>query len=405
MRLAFVSVSSQIGGSEVLLLQLLKELRASRPEWVLHLVVPAEGPLAARAVELGAGVAVVPMPAALQRLGEWATRAGRPMVLALRLARAALGVPGYEARLARALAAIDPDVIHSNGLKAHVIAARMTRRRAALVWHLHEYVGARPVSRLLVRHYAGRPDAIVTNSNSVAADVRAVAGAGVNVRVIHNAVDLERFTPEGAAADLDARASMPPAPDGTVRAGLVATFSRWKGHETFLRAMASIPAADRVRGYVIGGALYDTDGSQHSLADLQALAAALGVGDRVGFTGFIEAPETALRALDIVVHASTEPEAFGLVIAEGMACGRAVVTSATGGSAELVRDGENAVTHRPADHQGLAACLSKLASDGPMRRRLGSAAREVAARRFDSRRLAEQFAEVYRGAREMRAKR
>lgn len=400
---AFLSVSSQVGGSEMLLLQLLKELRAARPGWILHVVVPGDGPLAVRAADLGARVTIVPMPAGLLRLGEWGSR-GRRVLLPWRLARAAFGVPGYQARLERALAAIGPDVIHSNGFKAHIMAARIKRGAAALVWHIHEYVGSRPVTRLLVRHYAGRPDAIVANSSSVAADVRTVAGPRRNVHVIHNAVDLERFSPLGAAADLDARASMAAAPAGTVRAGLVATFSRWKGHETFLRALAALPGTDRVRGYVVGGALYDTDGSQHSMAGLHALAAELGVGDRVGFTGFIESPETALRALDIVVHASTEPEAFGLVIAEGMACGRAVVTSGTGGSAELVRDGEDAVVHKPADHASLAACLSRLAADAALRQRLGAAARDTAIRRFDARRLADQFAAVYDDACVMRAR-
>jgi glycosyltransferase involved in cell wall biosynthesis len=47
-------------------------------------------------------------------------------------------------------------------------------------------------------------------------------------------------------------------------------------------------------------------------------------------------PADAMRALDVVVHASTDPEPFGLVVAEAMACGRAVTTSGTGGASELI---------------------------------------------------------------------
>ncbi len=402
MRVAFVSVSSQLGGSEVLLLQLMKELRSSRSDWNLHLILPADGPLAARAAGLDVAVSIVPMPAALLRLGEGSSNGAARAPLLVRLMRAAADVPGYQRQLSRALAAIDPDIIHSNGFKAHIVTARLNRGRAALVWHIHEYVAARPVTRLLVRRYAGRANAIVANSESVRHDVRTLIRSAV--RVIHNAVDLERFSPAGDVADLDARASMSPAPRGTVRVGLVATFGRWKGHETFLRSMALLDPADGVRGYVVGGALYDTQGSQHSLSELRARAAALSVSDRVGFTGFVEAPETALRALDIVVHASTEPEAFGLVIAEGMACGRAVITSGTGGAAELVRDGQDAVIHAAADHVALAARVAQLAADQPMRERLGAEARETALRRFDARRLADQFAEWYDDARAMRAR-
>ena len=57
-----------------------------------------------------------------------------------------------------------------------------------------------------------------------------------------------------------------------------------------------------------------------------------GLESRVGFTGFVQDSATAMRALDIVVHASTDPEPFGLVIAEAMACGKPVVASRAGGA-------------------------------------------------------------------------
>jgi glycosyltransferase involved in cell wall biosynthesis len=218
------------------------------------------------------------------------------------------------------------------------------------------------------------------------------------VQVIHNGVDLERFSPTGAVADLDRLAGLPPASPETIRIGFLATFSRWKGHETFLRALSLLPASVPVRGYVIGGAVYDTAGSQHSLAELRASAAALGLGERVAFTGFLHQSDEAIRALDLVVHASTEPEAFGLVIAEAMACGRAVVTSATGGAGELIKDGEDGLVHRPGNAADLADRLGRLAADRGLRARLGEAARRTAVRRFDARRLAGEFGEVYRDA-------
>src|SRR4029079_5315605 len=106
---------------------------------------------------------------------------------------------------------------------------------------------------------------------------------------IYNAVDLDACSPQGDRLDLDRLAQMPQAPDGTIRVGLVATFARWKGHETFLRALQRL-AASGVRGYVIGGPLYDTAGSQHTLDELRAMAASLGLHDRVGFTGFVAQP-------------------------------------------------------------------------------------------------------------------
>jgi glycosyltransferase involved in cell wall biosynthesis len=104
-----------------------------------------------------------------------------------------------------------------------------------------------------------------------------------------------------------------------------------------------------------------------------------------------------MRALDVVVHASTEPEPFGMVIAEAMGCGRAVVISGAGGAAELVAEGIDGLSHPPGDHDALARCLDRLIDDGDLRARLGAAARATAERRFDPDRLAGQLVPLYAG--------
>jgi glycosyltransferase involved in cell wall biosynthesis len=395
MRVAYISVSDQMGGSEAMLLQTAAELRRSRPAWSLHLVLPGGGPLADRAAALGMHVTVLPMPSSLARLGESGLRSMRRGAAGVRLVRAALDLPAYERQLRTVMENVRPDVLHSNGFKAHVLASRARRTGRHVLWHVHEYISTRPFTRRLLRHYAARGTLIVANSESVASDVRGAIGARTNVRVIYNAVDLGRFSPGGAAADLDLLAGLAPAPPGTVRVGLVATFSKWKGHDTFLRAVAALPLSCRVRAYIVGGAVYDTDGSQYSLEELRALAAAHGVGARVGFTGFVQDSDRVMRALDVIVHASTTPEPFGLVIAEAMASGRPLVTSATGGAAELVRAGEDALTHRPGNAADLSAAIQALAGDSSLRTRLGEAARATALRRFDARRLADEFASAY----------
>jgi glycosyltransferase involved in cell wall biosynthesis len=215
------------------------------------------------------------------------------------------------------------------------------------------------------------------------------------VKTIYNAVDLDNFSPVGPTLDLDSLSGFGPATPETIRVGLLGTLARWKGHETFLRAMALIPADVPARGYIAGGALYQTNGSQHSLAELKQLAGKLGVADRVGFTGFVDEPAAAMRSLDIVVHASTEPEPFGLVIVEGMACGRAVIASEGGGARELITVETNALGHAPGDANALAKCITRLATDSDLRRRLGEAGRSTAEQRFDRARLATELIPEY----------
>jgi glycosyltransferase involved in cell wall biosynthesis len=394
MRIAFASVSDQLGGSEVSLLEIIRVLRHAHPSWDLHLIAPGAGPLAGRAEALGATVAILPMPLSLARLGEHGSGGRGRAGFAIRLMQAASDVPAYQQALRRTLDAFDADVLHTNGFKAHITGAR-ARAGAALVWHIHEYVSSRPVSRALLRRYAGRCAAIIANSHSVADDVRAVVGTAAPIRVIYNAVNLAAFEPSGQAADLDALAALPPVAPGTLRVGLVGTFAKWKGHETFLRAIALLPRGIPVRAYIIGAPLYETQGSQHSLEALQALAQSLQIEDRVAFTGFVDGVAPVFRALDIAVHASTEPEPFGLAIAEAMACGRAVTTSATGGAAELVQPGVDALTHRPGDAADLARTIEVLAVDTPRRRRLEEAARASALRQFDAAGLAGTLSDTY----------
>ncbi|HVL67930.1 MAG TPA: glycosyltransferase family 4 protein [Vicinamibacterales bacterium] len=394
MRLAYLSVSAQLGGSEIVLLQLLSEIRRQRPAWETHLVAPADGPLTRRAAAAGSTVHVVPMPAAVARLGEH--RRGSVVGAAARTALAVRSLWGYERRLGHALGAIRPDVVHSNGLKAHVLSAR-TAVAARRVWHVHDYVSPRPLTRRLLRRYATTCDSCVAASVSVGEDAsRALTGALRSpVQVIPNGIDVERFTPEGPCADLDRLAGLPPVAPGTLRVGLVGTFARWKGHEIFLRALAQVPATVALRGYIVGAPLYDTAGSQFSLQELRAIAREDGCGGRVAFTGFVEDVPAVMRALDVVVHASTSPEPFGLVVAEAMACGRPVISTALGGAAEVLEPGDTALVYHAPDPAALAAAIEELSADAGLRCRLGTRGRSVAVAKHGAERYGRAFIDLY----------
>jgi len=393
MRVAFLSVSAGFGGSESALWQLVRGIRRLAPATECVVIVPSDGTLSERVREAGGTVRVVPMPDALRAFGEWSLRGASAARRSAALLTAVSAVGPYQRVLEAALDDIDPDVIHTNGFKMHVLGSRAAPRGTAVVWHLHEFVSPRPLSRRLLRHHASHAAAIVANSDSVAADARHALGDAARVMRVYNAVDLEEFSPCGVAADLDALSGLAAAAPGTIRVGLVATFARWKGHETFLRALCAVTAP--VRAYIVGGPMYDTAGSQYAIDELRAIAASLGLADRVGFTGFVARPAAVMRALDIVVHASTDPEPFGLAIAEGLACGRPVIVSGGGGAAELIEDGRDALSVAPGDSAALAAAINRLASDASIRERLGAAGRATAVRRFDPDAFTRAFLDVY----------
>jgi glycosyltransferase involved in cell wall biosynthesis len=389
-RVVYLNPSGKMGGAETSLRQVLASVREAQPEWELFLVLGEDGPLAAVAGALGVHVIVQPFPPAMRRLGDaGGTRS---------LATASMATAKYTFGLSRLLRGLRPDIVHTNGLKMHLLGAWTRPARCKMVWHIHDYVGARRSSRRLLGLFRRRSSGAIANSRSVAVDLHRVF-PGLRVVSIYNAIDLQRFSPSGTRLDLDAKAGLQPAEPGTVRVGLVATFAKWKGHNIFLEALAGLSSRVPVRGYILGGPIYQTDGSQWSEQELHQEADRLGLTGKVGFTGFLEDTPAAMRSLDIIVHASTEPEPFGMVIIEGMACGKAVIASQAGGAAELFVDGENALAHRPGDAAELARQIERLAEDAPLREALGRAGRLTAERLFHGRRLAAELLEFYREVR------
>ena len=395
MKIVYLNASGQMGGAERSLLDFMASLRAADPQVALELIAGAGGAFLDQARALGVEAHPLLYPRALARLGDAGGRAHLPGTLG----RASISAPSvalYTLRLRRALAAAAPDLIHTNGFKMHLLGAWAAPRGVPVLWHVHDYISSRPLMARLMRAQAGRCTAVVANSLSVADDVRAACGARLRVFPIHNAVDLRRFSPAGPALDLDRLAGLAPPSRPVVRIGLVATMARWKGHEVFLRALKMLSGDPPVRGYVVGGALYETEGSQCDLEELRCLAGSLGLAGRVGFTGFVDDAAAAMRALDVVVHASTQPEPFGLVVAEAMACGRAVVVSRGGGTAEIVTPGEDALVHEAGCVPALAGRMGELARDPALRAALGAKAAQSARRRFARERLAEQLMPIYR---------
>jgi glycosyltransferase involved in cell wall biosynthesis len=392
-----------LGGAEMCLLDILATLGPARPAWQISVVLGADGPLRTEVEALGVGCTVLPLPRNVTRLGDaglgGGSRGGSSgLHLATRGPGAAVTTTAYLRRLRRFLRAEAPDRIQTSSMKAHVLGAWAAPRGVPVIWHVHDYVGSRPVMSRLLRWSARRSVAAVGVSPSVAADAARVLGPRVPVHTITNAIDLERFSPgPGDGGALDAAAGLPPAPADTVRVGLVATFARWKGHEVFLDAVAQIGAEVPCRFYIVGGPIYQSLGSQYTLDELRARATALGLNGRLGFAGYQADPAGALRALDVVVHASTRPEPFGRVIVEGMACGRAVVAIRAGGAAELFDDGTTALGCPPNDPAALAGAIVRLVADPGLRSRLGAAGRQAALARFDRRRLAAEWIALYEG--------
>lgn len=404
MRIAFLNPSGNMGGAERVLLDLVRGLQALHPEWQLYVIVTGEGELSRELADAGVRCDVLPFPASLARLGD--AHVSSEKFAAARMGSLLLAAPAtisYVARVRRLLREYAPDIVHTNGLKMHAIGALTKPPGSKLVWHMHDFVSSRRVMAPTLRYLSRRCSLGIANSNSVADDLRKVCRDRLPVTTILNAVNLASFRPDGSRLDLDSLCIPVERARQVVRVGLVASMAPWKGHAVFLRAIASIDRNLSIRAYVIGGPIYETATDQRTLEGLKKLADSLGISDRVCFTGFVDDIPAAMRALDIVVHASTAPEPFGLVITEAMASGRPVIVSALGGAAEIVEGGEFALSAAPGDVAALSRQIVTLAGDPALRDSMGKEGRREAERRFDSRSFTRAFATAYQSVNAGRA--
>jgi len=185
------------------------------------------------------------------------------------------------------------------------------------------------------------------------------------------------MTPEGLEADgfahgADAQAfrqrhGLPP---GLPLVGMVGCLVDWKGHDVFLEACAQVlPHTDA--GAMIVGAEPDASGGM--LARLREKARALGLADRVWFTGHETDVASAMAVCRVVVHASIAPEPFGRVLLEAMALGRAVVATRDGGPGEIIASGHDGLLVAAGDSRAMAEAIRLLLTDTRLRERLGGA--------------------------------
>jgi glycosyltransferase involved in cell wall biosynthesis len=117
-------------------------------------------------------------------------------------------------------------------------------------------------------------------------------------------------------------------------------------------------------------------GAGDSQSDFEALARTLGIEERVHFAGFV--PRTEIGSHFSAAHAFASPsycEGMSIAVLEAMSAGLPVVVTRTGGTDELVQEGENGLTFDWADVDALAGHLRSLATDRAFARRMGVAAR------------------------------
>jgi glycosyltransferase involved in cell wall biosynthesis len=200
-------------------------------------------------------------------------------------------------------------------------------------------------------------------------------------------LDLQRFRPPSPAERADARASLGLAGDELAIA-YVGHLRALKRVDLLVAAVASLAGESiPVRLVLAGGSRGAEDDVQD---ELREQVHALGLEDRLVFTGVVADPRPVLWAADVFALAS-EREGLPNSLLEAMACGLPCVAPASAAGDELLGGGAGLV---PADAPALRDALRTLALDAELRDRLGRLASERAAE-YDVARVAEGYERLY----------
>lgn len=293
------------------------------------------------------------------------------------IAELAYNIPAYLA-LRRAAKEFRPDALYERYNLYYLAGAWLARRfrlpmllevNSPLAEERTKFSGLRlrRLAHALERRVWRAADRVLPVTGVLAEQVMARGVPADRVTVIQNGVVLSRF-------DAAAR----PAEGGPVVLGFVGFVRPWHGLDRVLRALA----ADEGHGMAL-----TVIGDGPVRGELEALAATLGLGGRVRFTGLVDHHEVPrhVAEFDIALQPQVVAYASPLKIFDYMAAGRAIVAPDRPNIREILVHGQTALLFDPAadfdSPDGMWAAIRRLAGDPALRARLGAAARADLERR------------------------
>jgi glycosyltransferase involved in cell wall biosynthesis len=341
-RVLFVTHCGQLSGAELVLCDIVRS----------HLVTPniflfEDGPLRSHFEATGLRAAVSPAMEGLSRI-----RRSGSLSLSVPLFGKMLRTLMHLTRCAR-----QHEVVYANSQKAFILAAFAAELAGRpLIWHLHDIMTEQNFGPNQIRLAIAMANAIaarvIVPSEAAAHAFVAAGGRAGKLRVVPNGISVPEET-----RPLDRRALREELdlPEGFL-INITGRLAPWKGQHVMLQALAMLPEAKCI---IVGSAMFGEDAYAESLR-----RQAEPFGDRVKFLGYRADVPRLMRASDIVIHTSVEPEPFGRVLVEAMLCGTPVGASRLGGVPEILGDHSDALLYTAGDAADLARMLRNFMDHG-----------------------------------------
>ena len=388
-RLLVINHSTQYGGAEKILRDLLSRLPPEEVQ-VLAIVAPGWGP--ARAVWEGIGARCIDLPV------PYFTRVPVPhfggMRLSLQLVRELLKWIYFRRTFRELLHQEAPDLVYASSPHAAIaVEPVLACAHIPWVWQIPDLVKNRWLNRQALRPALRNCKAIMALSRATADSIVRLGADPSKVHQVYGGVDVKSFdlatqsaarfrAEEGIGADVPL-------------VGMFGQVTRWKGWHILVEAIPQVKARfPAARLVFVGRPTREAD--RRYQAALEARLVDLGLDRSVRWTGFREDVPGIMRACDVIVHASIQPEPLGLVIMEGMAARKPVICTSGCGTEEMVTHNETGLVVPPGKPGALADAINKLLSDPPLRVQMGNKGREIVEAQFTHDQRVQAFLKVFR---------
>lgn len=382
MRLMLVSEEGFLGGAQIAIAQLLRELSN-------------------RSVECRA---VVPMPSNYSRLLEKKGIAVSGCRLDELKRDFVRGRPVRRevSNLRSLIRQFKPSVVHADAPWAAFFCILASAREAVpVVCALHSYPEARrPFKRLvfalLKRHIVRRCHSFVVFSDHMLQEVVGSYSFPQNkLRRVAYGLDLQRTKATIAPSEWRARLGIP------ANAVVFATLTRLHPEKGVLDLVeaARIVCERFPRAYFVVAGEEVVTPMEHLgfLPAVESRINSLGLKDRFRLVGFQDDVGSILNASDALIHPSHR-EPFGLAVIEASASGLPVIVSHVGGMLETVVDGKTGLRFPAQDAEQLADRVLALALNPALRRKMGQRGKELVLEKYSLSRMADRMLDIYRNA-------
>lgn len=295
----------------------------------------------------------------------------------------------------------DFDVIHANFPSPYLAAvsgsiSQVRSIPSVLTWHNDlppVSTGAAVLVKLhneLAVSYLTLFDRIIATTEAYSKKSMILRKFEAKVEVVNNGVDTNRFNPQVKG---DRVRSMHNLKNDkfALFVGALTTFHAYKGVDLLISAFSQVSKqCKNVRLVIVGGG--------NMLENYKQQAARLGLSNLVIFAGFVSdsvLPEYYAACDFAVLPSKDASEGFGLVLVEAMACGKAVIGSATGGIVDLISNGVNGLLIPPVNEEALSQAMISLFENDDLREKMGISGLEFS-KLHDWSSVAKQVETIYR---------